>query len=60
MAQNWAKQNDRFWPTKPTSAEILERRILANQTQPAKAQHCRLLELANVAQMPCPRPARTR
>jgi hypothetical protein len=59
MPQNWAKQNDRFGQPNPPAQKILKRKILAKQTQPAKAQHCRLLKLANVAQMPRPRPART-
>jgi hypothetical protein len=47
MAQNWAKQNDRFGQPNPPAQKILKRRILANQTQPAKAQHCRLLDLGS-------------
>jgi len=41
------------WPTKPTSARILRRRILENEPNPnGKSATCRMLGLANVAQMP--------
>jgi hypothetical protein len=57
LAEQSHRRRVGFWENEPKPNS--QTKILAEQSQSAKAQHCRMSRLASVAQMPRPHSART-